>query len=161
MSEFLKKWGVIARLSSAQYPQSNCGPAAVKTASKRIIRANTINGAQDTNLAHHCVSGPLSPGTRVSEAESGSARDRIGLIAEALPYWQYTVRLDGSGRISLRNRKHLRPVANSTPPPAPQPPAPTNPAGQFNQPRHPHKSQPPPNLSYAPHPGGRCGDRGG
>ncbi|KAK8372773.1 hypothetical protein O3P69_019987 [Scylla paramamosain] len=53
--------------------------------------------------------------------------DRTGLIVEALPYRQYTVRLDGSGRISLRNRKHLRPVAESTPPPAPptlRPPTP-------------------------------------
>ncbi|XP_063888612.1 uncharacterized protein K02A2.6-like [Scylla paramamosain] len=44
MSEFLKNWGVIARLSSAQYPQSNGrAEAAVKTA-KRIIRANTGSG---------------------------------------------------------------------------------------------------------------------
>ncbi|KAK8392708.1 hypothetical protein O3P69_014855 [Scylla paramamosain] len=53
--------------------------------------------------------------------------DRMGLIVEALPYRQYTVRLDGSGRISLRNRKHLRPVAESTPPPTPptlRPPTP-------------------------------------
>ncbi|KAK8402037.1 hypothetical protein O3P69_001252 [Scylla paramamosain] len=63
---------------------------------------------------------PLSPGTRVRMQNQASGTwDRTGLIVEALPYRQYTVRLDGSGRISLRNRKHLRPVAESTPPPAP------------------------------------------
>ncbi|KAK8378978.1 hypothetical protein O3P69_009604 [Scylla paramamosain] len=71
---------------------------------------------------------PLSPGTRVRMQNQASGTwDRTGLIVEALPYRQYTVRLDGSGRISLRNRKHLRPVAESTPPPAPptlRPPTP-------------------------------------
>lgn len=195
MSEFLKKWGVIARLSSAQYPQSNGrAEAAVKTA-KRIIRANTGSGGSldtdKTSLAvlqylntplrsvkspaqlatgrqlrdgvptarrHYKVDRhwgrtlrerevkmgeegntlmatctprqlrPLSPGTRVRMQNQASGTwDRTGLIVEALPYRQYTVRLDGSGRISLRNRKHLRPVAESTPPPAPptlRPPTP-------------------------------------
>ncbi|KAK8387813.1 hypothetical protein O3P69_020024 [Scylla paramamosain] len=71
---------------------------------------------------------PLSPGTRVRMQNQASGTwDRTGLIVEALPYRQYTVRLDGSGQISLRNRKHLRPVAESTPPPAPptlRPPTP-------------------------------------
>ncbi|KAK8396625.1 hypothetical protein O3P69_004956 [Scylla paramamosain] len=71
---------------------------------------------------------PLSPGTPVRMQNQASGTwDRTGLIVEALPYRQYTVRLDGSGRISLRNRKHLRPVAESTPPPAPltlRPPTP-------------------------------------
>ncbi|XP_063889726.1 uncharacterized protein K02A2.6-like [Scylla paramamosain] len=196
MSEFLKKWSVIARLSSAQYPQSNGrAEAAVKTA-KRIIRANTGSGGSldtdKTSLAvlqylntplrsvnkspaqlatgrqlrdgvptarrHYKVDRhwgrtlrerevkmgeegntlmatctprqlrPLSPGTRVRmQNQAWGTWDRTGLIVEALPYRQYTVRLDGSGRISLRNRKHLRPVAESTPPPAPptlRPPTP-------------------------------------
>ncbi|KAK8383418.1 hypothetical protein O3P69_019065 [Scylla paramamosain] len=71
---------------------------------------------------------PLSPGTRVRMQNQASGTwDRTGLIVEALPYRQYTVRLDGTGRISLRNRKHLRPVAELTPPPAPptlRPPTP-------------------------------------
>ncbi|KAK8372656.1 hypothetical protein O3P69_020003 [Scylla paramamosain] len=73
-------------------------------------------------------SGPCPPGTRVRMQNQASGTwDRTGLIVEALPYRQYTVRLDGSGRISLRNRNHLRPVAESTPPPAPptlRPPTP-------------------------------------
>ena len=52
MAEFLKDWGVTARLSSAQYPQSNRrAEAAVKTA-KRIIKANTgSEGTLDTDKA--------------------------------------------------------------------------------------------------------------
>ena len=34
--------------------------------------------------------------------------ERTGIIVEVLPYKQYKVKLDGSGRISLRNRRHLR-----------------------------------------------------
>ena len=36
--------------------------------------------------------------------------DRSGLVVEALPFRQYKVRVIGSGRITLRNRIHLRPV---------------------------------------------------
>lgn len=35
-----------------------------------------------------------------------------GRIVEILPHRQYKVRLDGSGRVSLRNRKHIKPVPN-------------------------------------------------
>ncbi|KAK8384181.1 hypothetical protein O3P69_009132 [Scylla paramamosain] len=57
---------------------------------------------------------------------SKDAEPGLGHV-EALPYRQYTVRLDGSGRISLRNRKHLRPVAVN-PTARTANPAPTNPA---------------------------------
>ncbi|KAK8398601.1 hypothetical protein O3P69_004024 [Scylla paramamosain] len=50
--------------------------------------------------------------------------------------------------LSQPHRPHRQPCAHQ-------------PRRPLNQPRHPHKSQPPPNLSYAPHPGGRCGNRGG
>ena len=41
--------------------------------------------------------------------------DRTGVVVEALPYQQYRIRMDGSGDISLRNRRFLRritPVQN-------------------------------------------------
>ena len=51
--------------------------------------------------------------------------DRTGIVTEVLAHRQYTVRLDGSGRLSRRNRTHLKPVvvpAPSTPvPPTSQP----------------------------------------
>lgn len=52
MVEFLQNWGVKARLSSAQYPQSNGrAEAAVKTA-KRIIKTNAGGGGTlDTDRA--------------------------------------------------------------------------------------------------------------
>ena len=53
---------------------------------------------------------PLEPGTPV-RAQNPVTKlwDRTGSIVETLPHRQYTVRLDGSGRITLRNRKHLCP----------------------------------------------------
>ena len=45
------------------------------------------------------------------------AWDRSGTIIEYRPWCrQYTIRLDGSGRISVRNRKHLRPLSVSPSP---------------------------------------------
>ena len=43
------------------------------------------------------------------------AWDRSGTVIEYRPqYRQYTIRLDGSGRISIRNRKHLRSLPNTS-----------------------------------------------
>ena len=36
--------------------------------------------------------------------------DRTGTVVEVLRYRQYTIRLDGSGRLSRRNRVHLKPI---------------------------------------------------
>ncbi|XP_076049693.1 uncharacterized protein LOC143030430 [Oratosquilla oratoria] len=52
---------------------------------------------------------PLAPDTRVRvQNQASDVWDRTGLVVEALPHRQYTIRLDGSGRIRLRNRKRLR-----------------------------------------------------
>ncbi len=49
--------------------------------------------------------------------------ERTGWIVESLPYDQYLVRMDGSGRITRRNRRHLRQVAAYEPSaPNPLPP---------------------------------------
>lgn len=52
---------------------------------------------------------PLEPGmqVRVQDADS-KVWDRTGIIVEARPHRQYLVKLAGSGRISTRNRRHLR-----------------------------------------------------
>ena len=36
-----------------------------------------------------------------------------GCVVEVLPYRQYKVKMDGSGRITRRNRRHLRPITSS------------------------------------------------
>ncbi|KAK3880049.1 hypothetical protein Pcinc_001365 [Petrolisthes cinctipes] len=47
--------------------------------------------------------------------------DRRGVVTETLPHRQYTVKLDGSGRVTLRNRRHLRAVRGSSHPTQPPP----------------------------------------
>ena len=34
--------------------------------------------------------------------------ERTGVVVEVKPFNQYVIRLDGSGRVTLRNRRHLR-----------------------------------------------------
>ena len=64
---------------------------------------------------------PLIPGTKVwVQNQMSKVWDRSGIITEALPHCQYTVRLDGSGRLSLRNLKHLKVHTGNTSPARPQ-----------------------------------------
>ncbi|XP_076042081.1 uncharacterized protein LOC143025983 [Oratosquilla oratoria] len=69
----------------------------------------------------------LSIGTQVLIQDQASKLwDRRGVVTEVLPFRQYSVKLDGSGRITLRNRRHLRVAADTSlqetlsPSPAPQ-----------------------------------------
>lgn len=59
----------------------------------------------------------LSPGTR-GWVQNQAIRvwDRRSVVAEVLPHRQYTIKLEGSGRVSLRNRRHFRPVHAVNPP---------------------------------------------
>lgn len=59
----------------------------------------------------------LSPGSLVwVQNQVTRVWDRRGVVTETLPNRQYTVKLEGSGRVSLRNRRHLRPArAGSAP----------------------------------------------
>ena len=59
---------------------------------------------------------PLQAGARVRVQNTTSRRwDRTGIVTEIRPYRQYTVKLDGSGRLSLRNRRHLKISGPPTP----------------------------------------------
>ncbi|KAK3888626.1 hypothetical protein Pcinc_007351 [Petrolisthes cinctipes] len=88
----------------------------------------------------------LTAGTKVwVQNQTSGVWDRSGVIVEVRPHRQYTVRLDGSGRVSLRNRRHLR-VRKSSPSLAQdgaQPATPT-PAPPPNLIPSPPCSQPPP-----------------
>ncbi|XP_012939615.1 uncharacterized protein LOC106012147 [Aplysia californica] len=74
---------------------------------------------------------PLSPGDRCFEQnQTGNAPkkwDRTGLVTEVLDHNQYIVKIDGSGRVTRRNRRFLRafkPATTATEraPPRPHPP---------------------------------------
>ena len=179
--DFLRRWGVVWRVSTAYYPQSNGrAEAAVKTA-KRLIQANTgrcgdlntdavtqallmyrntpirdvgrspaqlalgrqlrdgiplpkhryrLNIQWCRDIRHRelaMVTGAekdkerfdrgtkelreLSVGDRVLCQNVRTKRwDRAGVIVEKLPFRSYTVKMAGSGRTTLRNRKHLKPA---------------------------------------------------
>ena len=51
---------------------------------------------------------PLKVGTQV-RIQSGRRWSKSGRVVETHPNRQYTVRVDGSGRVTLRNRRFLRP----------------------------------------------------
>ncbi|KAG0723364.1 hypothetical protein GWK47_042840 [Chionoecetes opilio] len=54
---------------------------------------------------------PLTPGLRTRILNPGSGRwDRAGTVLETKGTQAYLVRLDGSGRTTIRNRRHLRPL---------------------------------------------------
>ncbi|XP_076054512.1 uncharacterized protein LOC143033212 [Oratosquilla oratoria] len=71
----------------------------------------------------------LQPGARVwVQDQTSKAWSKSGTVVEVHPHRQYAVRMDGSGRISLRTRGHLRMAAPPRGPlspggsPEPQPP---------------------------------------
>ena len=64
----------------------------------------------------HRTLSQLGTGNRVWVQDPKSLRwDNSGTVAEVLSYRQYTVRLDGSRRLSLRNRKHLKVISEPVP----------------------------------------------
>ena len=75
-------------------------------AHKEVVRKSGI----------HRTLPPISTGARVWVQNQTSLKwDRSGTVTEALENRQYTVKLDGSGRISRRNRKHLKIISEPAP----------------------------------------------
>ena len=59
---------------------------------------------------------PISPGSWVWVQNQASLEwDKSGVVTEALANRQYTVKLDGSGRLSRRNRRHIKPIDDLRP----------------------------------------------
>ena len=62
----------------------------------------------------------LQPGARVWVQDQPTKRwSKSGTVVEVHPHRQYAVRMDGSGRISLRTRSHLKEVPPQREPPSP------------------------------------------
>ena len=54
----------------------------------------------------------LSIGTEVLIQEKNNKWNKQGIVVECLPYRQYRIKVNGSGRLTLQNRRFLRPCTN-------------------------------------------------
>ena len=99
---------------------------------------------------------PLTIGERVFiQNQRGSHPtkwDRSGTVVESPGYDQYRVKVDGSGRLTLRNRRFLRAYTPATPSIPQQSPAPSIPTGTVEHPSQPRPPSPPTRLLEAPQP---------
>ena len=179
-TDFLRRWSVHRRLSSAYFPQSNGRAEAAVKSMKWLIRGHTgARGSLDTDaitlallqyrntplqnaggkspaqlalgrelkdsiplpkhrylISHHWKdylrnrenlmavnnqhivekwnksAKPLQRITHRAEVFCQNPKtktwDRSGRVVECLPYRQYKIKIDGTGRITLRNRRHIR-----------------------------------------------------
>ena len=69
--------------------------------------------------------------------------DRSGVVVESAGHDQYRVKVDGSGRITLRNRRFLRSYTPATPSIRPQQPPAHQPTSSADQCPHPQPPVPP------------------
>lgn len=59
---------------------------------------------------------PITTGQQVACQNTRNKKwDRTGIVIEQRPHRQYIIKLNGSGRISLRNRMHLKPLLHIPP----------------------------------------------
>ena len=89
------------------------------------VRKRYVRWCERHNL-HTRDLAPLRVGSRCFVQNQEGARknkwDRSGIVVDALPHGKYTIRLDGSGRLTNRNRRFLR-LYKSAPATFTEPPA--------------------------------------
>ena len=77
-----------------------------------LARRHQVRGAALDSSAHPLH--PLTVGTVVQiQNQAGNSPnkwDKSGAVTEVLPFDAYLIRVDGSGRVTKRNRKFLRPI---------------------------------------------------
>nr|XP_033946685.1 uncharacterized protein LOC117452278 [Pseudochaenichthys georgianus] len=151
--DFLRLWHVKHRVSSVSFPQSNGrAEVAVKTA-KRLLMSNTgPSGGLDQDRflrAMLQLRNTPDPDCNLSPAQiifgrplrgslSFVARSpSSGIVVESPGHDQYRIRVDGSGRLTLRNRRFLRAYTPATPCAREQPAVPLPPPAALDH-------QPPP-----------------
>ena len=95
-------------VASSLYQFSDLWAGALRQRQRDIVRLNEKSTTRYDAHTHDLA--PLQPGqtTRIQNPVSGRW-DRSGTIVEATAPRQYLLRLDGSGRPTSRNRRHLRP----------------------------------------------------
>lgn len=109
-----------------------------------------ITHTTESLKAHPRPLRPLSLGERVflqnQQGPNPTKWDRSGVVVESAGHDQYRVKVDGSGRITLCNRRFLRAYTPATPSIRPPPPPAhqlTSSAAQSPHPRPPVPPQPP------------------
>ena len=87
-----------------------------KTLRRRELEMARTHDSIVAGRGRHRDLAPIQPGTKVRiQNQATKEWDRSGIVTEALAHRKYTVRLDGSGRLSWRTRTHLKPVVVPTP----------------------------------------------
>ena len=98
---------------------------------------------------------PLIPGATVrlqnQSGPHGKRWDRTGVVVETMPHDQYLITVHGSGRITLRNRQHLRQVQPLHRPPPGATPLPASTLSPPSLTAAPHEHHPPATPSCTPH----------
>ena len=108
----------MADLNSRPRRHNNCCQTGVSLTASHLLHLPTQivaprNVRNAERLTEHTVRlQPFNVGDRVSiqnQTGNHSLRwDRTGLVIEVKQFDQYAVKVDGSGRVTLRNRKFLR-----------------------------------------------------
>ena len=110
-------------------------------AAKEEALRTRISRSAESLRAHSRPLRPLALGERVflqnQQGPNPTKWDRSGVVVDSLDHDQYRVKVDGSGRLTLRNRRFLRGYTPATPYPSQQPAA---------------LSPPPTALEYRPQP---------
>ena len=119
-----------------------------------------ITRTTESLRAHSRPLRPLSLGERVflqnQQGPNPTKWDRSGLVVESAGHDQYRVKVDGSGRITLRNRRFLRSYTPTTPSIRPQQPPAHQPTSSADQCPHPQPPVPPqPNAESQHIPGAK------
>ena len=83
----------------------------VRNAREAVLSTRMIERAEASSQTRNPLQA-LSPGQHVL-IQNGNGRaptrwDRSGMVVEALPFRQYRIKYDGSGRLQVRNRQHLK-----------------------------------------------------
>ena len=87
-----------------------------KTLRRRELEMARTHNSIIAGRGRHKDLAPIQPGTKVRIQDQATKEwDRTGIVTEVLAHHQYTVRLDGSGRLSRRNRTHLKAVVVPSP----------------------------------------------
>ena len=89
------------------------------TRERRELALARRHVVQEKRLAEHTKTLPRLKVTDVVMVQNQTGPhslkwDRSGMVVEVLPFDQYKIKMDGSGRLSLRNRKFLKPITPFT-----------------------------------------------